>query len=433
MEMPTDYELAINGNNAVICRDFFPTMCPSQLNGDWAAITIKFRPWFEACAINRVSKVVNPNHEIAENNDVGRQSWLKKIQVEVLGKQYRDVMTMGWNNGLEKLMSAEENISGEVDFSFRGKTPTTQSDVKDILFGDVVTTMVKSGNLAEPMALLYKWGYYLTMEGCSLNWTSKATMDYIKLMGYNVELGNCCEMEKHMSIHSWNRIGRKMAINSFQTNLRRKQAKIWGVRLLTSVLIETPDSMDMEIVDIREFLPPRVISDMTRKDGTRFRIQRIGPGRVDDHLRVRQRIYDVVHWAKGIEMDRGVVQSMVSDALDANYEGETVESGGGVATTEENATRVNDLVDINSVHKVGQTGIDKDDGGVVTETPECRQGGRKKKAITKSTNNNKNKRREGSTMAPRRKVKAASKKDESHLKIKEYLSRNEDKVRIILT
>jgi len=110
-----------------------------------------------------------------------------------------------------------------------------------------------------------------------------------------------------------------------------------------------------------------------------------------------------------------------------------VVSGGGVATTEENNTRVNDLVDINSVHKVGQTNIDKDDGGEVTETPECQQGGRKKKAITKSTNNNKNKRREGSTMAPRRKVKVASKKDESHLKIKEYLSRNEDKVRIILT
>ena len=235
MEMPTDYELALKGNNVVVCRDFFPTMCPNQLNGDWAAITIKFHPWFEACAINRVSKVVNANHVIAENNDVGRKSWLKKIQVEVLGKQYRDVMTMGWNNGLERLMKAEENISGQVDFSFRRKTPTTQADVKDILFGDVVTTMVKSGNLAEPMALLYKWGYYLTMEGCSLNWTSKATMDYIDLMGYNVELGNCCVMEKHMSIHSWNRIGRKMAINSFQTNLRRKQAKIWGVRLLTSV------------------------------------------------------------------------------------------------------------------------------------------------------------------------------------------------------
>ena len=376
MEMPTDYELALNGNKAVICRDFFPTMCPSQLNGDWAAITIKYRPWFEKCAINPVSKVVNSNHKISENSEAGRKSWLKKIQVEVLGKQYRDVMKMGWNDGLEKLMSADENISGEVDFSFRGITPTTQTDVKDILFGDVVTTMVKSGNLAEPMALLYKWGYYLTMEGCSLNWTSKATMDYIELKGYNVELGNCCVMERNMSIHSWNRIGRKMAINSFQTNLRRKQAKIWGVRLLTSVLIETPISADIEIVDIRDFLPPRVISDMTRKDGTRFRIQRIVPERVDNHSRLRQKIDDVVHWAKEIKMDRGVVESMLSETLDAHYEGETVESGGGVASTEDNATSVNVLVNNNSVHKVVATIIDKNNIGVVTETPEY-QGGEK--------------------------------------------------------
>ena len=55
------------------------------------------------------------------------------------------------------------------------------------------------------------------------------------------------------------------------------------------------------------------------------------------------------------------------------------------------------------------------------------------KAITKSTNNNKNKPRKGATMAPRREPKAASKKHESNQKINEYLSRNADKVRIILT
>ena len=55
------------------------------------------------------------------------------------------------------------------------------------------------------------------------------------------------------------------------------------------------------------------------------------------------------------------------------------------------------------------------------------------KGITKSANNNKNKPRTGTTMAPGRKVKAASDKDESNHKINEYLSRNEDKVRIILT
>ena len=47
-------------------------------------------------------------------------------------------MTMGWNTELAKLMKPEENIRGGVDFSFRGKTPTTQDDVKEIIFGEEV-------------------------------------------------------------------------------------------------------------------------------------------------------------------------------------------------------------------------------------------------------------------------------------------------------
>jgi len=49
------------------------------------------------------------------------------------------------------------------------------------------------------------------------------------------------------------------------------------------------------------------------------------------------------------------------------------------------------------------------------------------KGIAKSTNNIKNKPRTRTTMAPGRKVKATSDKDESNHKINEYLSRNEDK------
>ena len=126
--------------------------------------------------------------------------------------------------------------------------------------------------MAEPIALLYKWGYYLTMEGCSLNWATDATSDYIKSRGYNIELGCECVMDKEMSMHGWNRIGQKMAINSFQTNLRRKQKQIWGVRLLTSSLLETAEEGDVEMVNIKDYIPQRVISDMSRKDGTIFKV-----------------------------------------------------------------------------------------------------------------------------------------------------------------
>ena len=67
--MLRDYEIALNGKKVVISRDFFSTMCPSQLNGDWAAITVKFRPWTEKCAVNPITKIVNADSAIAENNE----------------------------------------------------------------------------------------------------------------------------------------------------------------------------------------------------------------------------------------------------------------------------------------------------------------------------------------------------------------------------
>ena len=93
---------------------------------------------------------------------------------------------MGWNKGLEALMNTEGADADEkggdnrgVDFSFGKKMPFTQDDVKDILSGEQFTKMVKSGLLEEPIALVYKWGYYLTMEGSSSKWAIKATADFI--------------------------------------------------------------------------------------------------------------------------------------------------------------------------------------------------------------------------------------------------------------
>ena len=148
-------------------------------------------------------------------------------------------------------------------------------------------------------------------------------MEYINLMGYYIELGKNCIMEKQMSMHCWNRIGRKMAINSFQTNLRRKQMKILGVRLPTSSLLEMTDTGDIETVDIKEFLPQRVISYMSRNDGTMFKIMRCGLGRVvDNQVRLRRKINDLVNWKNERKMDRSVVECMVNETLNAYYDNE---------------------------------------------------------------------------------------------------------------
>ena len=58
----------------------------------------------------------------------------------------------------------------------------------DILFGNEITTMVKNREFALPFALLYKWCYYLTMEGCSFESANLATKEYIISQKYQVTL-----------------------------------------------------------------------------------------------------------------------------------------------------------------------------------------------------------------------------------------------------
>ena len=60
MAMPHDYPMKENGGKAIISRDFFPTMCPSQLNDDWATKTIKFRPWFEKARSTKLLRLFGP-------------------------------------------------------------------------------------------------------------------------------------------------------------------------------------------------------------------------------------------------------------------------------------------------------------------------------------------------------------------------------------
>ena len=62
-----------------------------------------------------------------------------------------------------------------------------------------------------------------------------------------------------------------MATNSFQTTLRRKQEQYWGVKLLTLELIQNKNTDNTSVVDLREYLPQKVIKEMSRKDGTKFK------------------------------------------------------------------------------------------------------------------------------------------------------------------
>ena len=82
-------------------------------------------------------------------------------------------------------------------------------DVTDILFGDEVTNMVKGGNLAAAFSLIYKWGYCMTLEGCTSTWGKDAMAKFIVDNGFRVILDGNFKGIKHMSSHGWHCIGKK--------------------------------------------------------------------------------------------------------------------------------------------------------------------------------------------------------------------------------
>ena len=261
------------------------------------------------------------------NNKANRDRWLGEINDVIFGKKFKDNMTHGWNLALAQLMkvtapaaaAAETVREVEPDFSFDGKRPTTQEDVKRILFSEEVIRMVHDGRMEQAIALLYKWVYYLTMEGCKLNWISEATSEYMRSMEYKVELGRECARDIRLSMHSIDRIGKKSATNSFVTGIKREIQRKWGIEVLMSSVIHEDDedlvSGKMEVVDIKSYLPRRVLSDMTRKDGTFFQVRHLNAYDVDVTTRMNAKVDEIVHWAREQSIDEASLQSSISECF----------------------------------------------------------------------------------------------------------------------
>ena len=79
----------------------------------------------------------------------------------------------------------------------------------------------------------------------------------------------------------------------------------------------------METVDIKEFLPKKVKDDMTRKDGTVFRIMRYTPTMVDDTIRLSSRVDDLMRWAKDGDLEGAMVRSVINKSFDKYYNNKT--------------------------------------------------------------------------------------------------------------
>ena len=156
-----------------------------------------------------VAGTVDEENECGQPTVENIRHWKVMAEKQIIDKRIWHYMVQGWNRALKELTQADGKPSattthGSVgfDFGFNGCSPCTQDDVKDILFSDEVILMVKSGRHEQPIALLFMWGYYLTMEGCTTTWVEKATEEYINNHKYMVTLGKECAGEKPMTVHS---------------------------------------------------------------------------------------------------------------------------------------------------------------------------------------------------------------------------------------
>ena len=136
-----------------------------------------------------------------------------------------------------------------------------------------------------------------------MDWAKKATDTYINDKKYNIVLGTGCSGNKSMTIHGWHRIGRKTLVNSFQTQMRRDQQRKWGIvfegSLKTDKEAHNNNKSPFEIVDIGDFLPHKVKTDMCRADGTSFMIKRLDVNTVDVDTMLRTKIanmYSGLQW-----------------------------------------------------------------------------------------------------------------------------------------
>jgi len=64
-----------------------------------------------------------------------------------------------------------------------------------------MTEMMKGEEYGIPMACLWVWVYYLSMEGCVSNWVENVVGGYISNAGYNIVYGAQLEREAVVSMH----------------------------------------------------------------------------------------------------------------------------------------------------------------------------------------------------------------------------------------
>ena len=118
-----------------------------------------------------------------------------------------------------------------------------------------------------------------------------------------------------MKVHGWYRIASKIAVNSYHTKLRNHQKKTWGwtfeITMRANDEKVTAENSVYEVVDVGEHLPKRVISDMSRVDGTKFVIRRCSGESLSNDERLQWKLESLYAWARKHGFDNAAVQNKI--------------------------------------------------------------------------------------------------------------------------
>ena len=108
------------------------------------------------------NKNAKHDHEHNVPTSANLELW-KQYFTHVIGVTLAAVGKHAFNRTLKAMMEDEA-------FGFHMKKTTSQEDVKRILKSELITNMIKGGDrreIDEVMALVYKWGYYPTLQAGS--------------------------------------------------------------------------------------------------------------------------------------------------------------------------------------------------------------------------------------------------------------------------
>ena len=144
--------------------------------------------------------------------------WRKEIKEELFGPKFRLRMNDAFNENLRDLMNSEKNDDGtdQLSVGFGIHKSITKKDVEFLLFENdgVCVKMMKRGEYAQVIALLYMWAYYLFLERSPDNWVETGIRAHWLSQGFHYHLRDDILGGKDKKVHGVVRMGRKKVSNT---------------------------------------------------------------------------------------------------------------------------------------------------------------------------------------------------------------------------